>query len=198
VRIPGLGYQVGFFPFSSRPTRALPRTDEGVVIGLHGPGIGFVGSGPTSVRQLRSNGIVVSANVGDGTNRVVVVVPDGVTKVTLTALRFLHQPQAHTANLVTSISPVDENVVLFQLSSLTAHSVRLTPTELAPFFSMNAGRGCKASYAVYALPASALMTWSDPDGSVIRRQTIDFPLYISAQHPRPGTTPPNTTCPAAR
>lgn len=73
-------------------------------------------------------------------------------------------------------------------------SLHLDPAHLGRFFSKGSGRGCKLSYAVYALPASAQMIWLRLDGSVIRDQTIEFPLYVSTHHPAPGTTTRNPTC----
>lgn len=54
--------------------------------------IRLTGGGPASVGELRFDGLVLSANVGDGTNRGVAIVPDGVGKVTIGAFRLLDQP----------------------------------------------------------------------------------------------------------
>jgi hypothetical protein len=198
VRLPGSGYEVDFLPVASTPTSFLPLGGEGLAITLHGPGIYLDASGPklTDVTALRSHGAVLSANVGDGVNRGVIVVPDGVARVTLRVVRVLNQPRARER--ATASWPVRDNVALFQLDNVTVPSLRslhLDPTTLSHFFYQGSGQGCDVTSAIYALPATAHMTWFNAAGTPINERPIDISLYVmSTHHPVPGTTTQNPMC----
>jgi hypothetical protein len=205
VRLPGLGYRVGFFPVAIRPAAAVATSaaGEGLTITLHGPHIYLLGSGepPVSAATLRSRGLVVSANVGDGINRGMVVVPDGVARVVLRGF-VIRQPAHATAGGVRSTSArVRDNVALFGLDHLNMAALHLDPARLSRFFSQGAGSDCTLRYAIYAIPASAQMAWLNAAGATIRTQTIQLPLYVSTNHPPPGTLrapAPGSGCHAAR
>lgn len=59
---------------------------------------------------LRAHGLVLSGNVGDGINRGVMVVPDGVASVRLRAFRLPSQPSADTRGIASTNTPVHANV----------------------------------------------------------------------------------------
>jgi hypothetical protein len=185
----GRGYQVAIFPTTTRSTAAVQR-GEGVVITLRGPRIYLADSGPkpTSVQALRAQGLLLSAYVNSGINRGVILVPDGVSKVTLANFRLLAPSAVRLDQLPQTTSAVSDNVALFQLSGLTEQSLHLNPQRLGRYFSQGSGRGCRISFAIYELPATAQMSWLNPAGNTIRRTTTDLRLYVGTRHPAPGTT----------
>ena len=194
ARVPPLGYQVTFLPFASRSWRQFPEGGEGLTIAVHGPHIGSEGGGPVDAATLKAHGLQLFSNVGYGLNLGVIVVPDGVARVKLRALRINGHPTANTTVIAVTSSPVHENAAVVQIKNLIVGRLGLSWANFPGQFSMNAGRGCRGSYTIFSVPdASALMIWQSPAGRTLRQQTIRFPLYVSTHHPPPGT-PANSTC----
>jgi hypothetical protein len=81
-----------------------------------------------------------------------------------------------------------------QLTGLTEQNLHLNPRALGRYFYQGSGRGCQISFAIYALPATAQMTWLNGVGDAIHRATITLPLYVGTQHPAGGTTTRGPGC----
>jgi hypothetical protein len=161
-----------------------------VVITLRGPGIYLAASGPepATVQAIRSRGLLLSDHVDDTINRGVIPVPDGVAKVTLDHFQLTAPTASHLNQIAPATSTVTNNLASFQLAGITEHDLHLNPRDLRPYFSQASGHGCQITFAVYALPATAQMTWLNAGGDTVHRTTIALTLYASTHHPVPGTT----------
>lgn len=188
----GGGYRVAIFPTVDVITTSSRRepAGEGVVITLRGPGIYLAvsGPGPTSVQAIRSRGLLLSDHVDDTINRGVILLPDGVVKVTLAHFRLTAPTASHLDQIAPATSTVTNNLAVFRLAGITEHNLHLNPRALRPYFSQASGHGCQITFAVYALPATTQMTWLNAAGNTIHHTTIALTLYVSTHHPVPNTT----------
>jgi hypothetical protein len=192
VDVLGSGYRVGLLPYSSKGKIA------GVAVTLRGPGIDYLAAGPWSdstvippgLSELRTHGLMLSAYVAQGVNRGVIVVPDGVARVVLGPVRVTDRSvTGRIAPMRGVTATVQENVALFQLNGLTVQNLELRSDALRRFFSEGSGAACRLTLAIYRLPAEAHMLWLAPDGKVVKRTLIRFPVYVGTHHPAPGTVP---------
>jgi hypothetical protein len=191
VVVPGSAYRVGLIPLS------IARTGAGVAVTLRGPGIYDVAdgpwrggaSGPFGLTAIRTRGALLSAYAAAGIDRGVIVVPDGVARVVIGPVHLLDTAiTARFTPTAGATAGVHDNVALFQLSGLTVQNLELRTHALARFFSSGSGHGCRINFAVYALPATAIMTWFGPNGRLVNHVRINLPLYVGTHHPAPGTT----------
>jgi hypothetical protein len=125
------------------------------------------GNGPASVTAFRSRGLADTHFVRGGGSLAVVIVPDGVTRVTLGAFRTTlrgHQFGAtlNLSNLRAAAAVVHENVAALEIGAITALGQRFRP-------------------AVAGVPAAGQMTWFGPNGKVINHRTIDFTLWVDVR-----------------
>lgn len=190
------GYHVAIFPTVVTYAIRQARPGEGILMTLHGPGIYFAGTSltPTGAQTIRARGLLVSAYAAAGVNRGVMLVPDGVAKVTLDHFRLLAPNAVSLPQVPPGTSTVSDNVALLQFSRLTEQSLNLNPKSLGRYFSQGSGRRCKTTFAIYALPATAQMTWADASGQTMRHITISLRLYVGTDHPASGTTPRYPRC----
>lgn len=201
VAVPGSGYQVGLLPYTGGEGIA------GVAVTLHGPGIYYLAAGPWSdsttfppgLAALRSRGLMLSAYVSDGIDRGVLVVPDGVARV---AIGPVHLTDLSITSRVTPTpgagAAVHDNVALFQLNGLSVANLRLKADRLGRFFYQGSGRECHINFAIYALPATATMTWFGRGGRPVNHVRLNFRVYVGTHHPAPGATVRDPRCSATR
>lgn len=191
----GNGYRAAIFP--TRIERSTPQAlaGEGVVLALRGPGLYIITSmTPTSVPVLRDHGLLLSDYVASGVDRGVMLVPDGVARLTLDHFRLLAPDAAALGQVPSITAPVTENVALLRITGLTERNLHLDPHALGRYFHEGSGRGCQITFAVYSLPATAQMTWLSGGHTSIRRTTINLHLDIGTHHPAPGTTTSGPGC----
>lgn len=186
VRLGRSGYRVSIFP-----AVGVKRAQASVLLTFRGPGVYFTESesGPTDLPVLRSQGVLVSAYAAPGIDRDALLVPDGVSKVALDHFRLLAPKRARLPHLAATISPVRDNVAFLQLGGVTEHTLHLDPRSLGRYFTQGSGRDCTITFAVYALPATARMTWVNADGVATHRVTVHLRLYLGTHHPVATTLP---------
>jgi hypothetical protein len=192
VRAVKLGdrYTAAIFPTKIERSTAQAQRGEGVVLALRGPGLYIIDSmTPTSTQALRNHGLLLSAYVASGVDRGVMLVPDGVAQITLDHFRLLGPRRASLGQIPARTSTVTDNVALLQITGLTEHNLDLNPHALGRYFHQESGHDCQIPLAVYSLPATAQMTWLNPEHQTIRRTTISLRLDVGTHHPAPGTTP---------
>lgn len=163
VSIPGWGAKVMIAPSTYQPSPRSRRRSEGLNVALRNPGSNLTGTGPrpTTVASLRTHGLTVVTGSRDGTTRGVVIVPDGVARITLGPFRLLRAPAAiNPGEIANATSTVHDNVAAFQLSRLTA-----------------ASHHPRSSLVI--VPAAARATWFDANGKVNARTTTDLNLLVS-------------------
>jgi hypothetical protein len=167
----GGGYQVAIFPAVDvrRTSSNRQPAGEGVVITLRGPGIYLAVSGPEpmSVQAIRSRGLLLSDHVDDTINRGVILVPDGVAKVTLDHFALTAPTASSLDQIAPTTSTVTNNLAVFQLAGITEHNLHLNPRGLRTYLRQASGHGCQIT---------------------IHRTTIAVTLYVSTHHPVPDTT----------
>ena len=142
---------------------------EGLALELRLPGTGLNAESATSVAVLRAQGVSI-VTYDRGRNVGAIVVPDGVTKVTLSAFRaprILHLTRFRIPTVTTS---VHDNVVVFHVVAprVTAHGRR--PGDPMP--------------GLVSADAYTRMTWFGAQGQILNRTTIDIPFnfIVRAHH----------------
>lgn len=190
VAVPGSGYTVGLFPVTARPPASAGPIILGVAATLHGPGIvlsatdppRFGGaSAPGGLAEIRKEGLILSAYVSDGINRGAILVPDGVSRVVVGPVHLLDTTVTSRFTPTSGASAVvHDNVALFQLNGLSVKNLQLNSHRLGRYFSRGSspGGGCPINFVVYALPATATVTWFAPDGRLANHIRINFPVYV--------------------
>jgi hypothetical protein len=181
VRIPDWHAKVGIEPTTSRRSRSSAQRSEGVDLEL------WIGSQPTippsideetgaplgSVVTVRDHGLGLTAgvrrrNLLDG----VVLVPDGVARVTLHVIRVLASPvRVNPSEFGTATAAVHDNIAAFQLSLPTVTSREV----ISGWFDTS---------------AVAQATWFDAGGGVIKHTTTNFPVEVKIEGPRRTLLPP--------
>ncbi|MBV9605159.1 MAG: hypothetical protein JO027_08630 [Solirubrobacterales bacterium] len=198
VAVPGSRYEVGIFPVNVQSGAPPLRTLRDVAVTLDGPGVrGAAGTGPWGLTSIRTRGLVVSDYVSAGVNRGVFLVPDGVARVVIGPVHLL-DPSISTRFAPTdgATAAVHDNVALFQLNGLTVQNLQLHVGKLGRFFREGSGRGCGITFAIYALPATATVTWFAADGQLVNHFRLTLGVYVGTHHPAPGTTTVNPGCAA--
>jgi hypothetical protein len=156
VVAPGSGYRVGLLPYTSAGTIA------GIAVTLRGPGIDYLAGGPwrdsttiaPGLSALRTRGLMVSAYVSDGVNRGAIVVPDGVARVVIGALRLVDRSVTRRVRPTAGVSAVaHDNVAVLGLNGLTVQNLELRSRALRHFFMQGSGPECRLTLAIYRLPA---------------------------------------------
>jgi hypothetical protein len=191
----GDGYRAAVFPTTVERSTPQALAGEGVVLALRGPGLYIITSmTPTSVPVLRDHGLLLSDYVASGVDRGVMLVPDGVALLALDHFRLLAPHAASLGQIPSTTSTVTNNVALLRITGLTEHNLHLDPHTLGRYFTQGSGRGCRITFAVYSVPATAQMTWLSAGHTPIRRTTISLQLDIGTHHPAPGTTTSGPVC----
>lgn len=192
----GDGYRAAIFPTKIDRFTPQAQAGEGVVMALRGAGLYIITSmAPTSVQALRNAGLLLSAYAASGVDRGVMLVPDGVAQITLDHFRLLAPRKVSLGQVPPTTSTVTDNVALLQINGLTEHNLHLNPHLLGRYFHQGSGHGCKTTFAVYSLPATAQMTWLNPGHTPIRRITINLQLDVGTNQPAPRTTETFRGCP---
>jgi hypothetical protein len=159
VDIPAWSAKVQLAPFSWQPSPASPQRSEGLAIGLGGPGpaSGVTGSTvlPATVATIRDHGFALMASVSVGccTTQGVIVVPDGVARLTLGPLHLISPPVPVMPSELPSVTvPVKDNVAAFQIRVPTV-------------------TGRVKNSVLWSVDATAQDTWIDAGGKVVARTT---------------------------
>jgi hypothetical protein len=186
----GDGYRAAVFPTEIERSSPEAQRGEGVVIALRGPVafFSFIASPiPTSVQALRSHGLLLSDYVAGGVDRGVMLVPDGVAQITLDHFRLVAPHAALLSQIPSTTSTVTDNFALLRITGLTEQNLHLDPHTLGPYYDGASGQGCRTTFVVYSLPATARMTWFSRRHTTIRRITINLRLDVGTHHPAAGT-----------
>jgi hypothetical protein len=180
----GDGYTATITPTAVTQTTRLARRGQAVVLSLQGPKRGSLQtSNPASLPMIRHRGLLISTFERFGDNRGVILVPNGVAHVTLADLRVPTSAAARTSAISISTSKVSENISVLMITGLTERNLRPDPSALTRFFISSTGSACHATFAVYALPATAQMTWRDSAGRIIRNVAVKFRLDLGINDP---------------
>ena len=177
-RIPAWSAKVLIVPTTFQPSPSSPRRSEGVNLVLRIgsaptiPPSSETGTGPrpTSIDTVRAHGLALADNVrGNYMLDGVVLVPDGVAKITLRVIRIIRTPVTiDPSQFGTATAPVHDNIAAFQLPIPTATSRH-------------------AFSSLFGTAAVAQATWYDTDGNVIKHTTtsLDVLIKVSGTKPRP-------------
>jgi hypothetical protein len=159
VGIPAWNAKVQLAPFSWQPSLASPQRSEGLAmtIGGPGPGTGVTGSttAPATVATIRDHGFALMASVSVGccTTQGVIVVPDGVARLSLGPFHLISPPVPVSAAELPSVTvPVKDNVAAFQIRIPTV-------------------TGRVENPVLWGVLATAHDTWFNANGKVIARTT---------------------------
>jgi hypothetical protein len=178
VSVPSLRAHVLIAPTTYRPVKGSRRRSEGINLEVVSPGNEGTGTGPrpATVGSVLTHGLSVFFGTGAGSNPGVLLVPDGVARVTFGPARPLSfqtpyrvNPRAVAAATasVYATSAVHHNIAAFSLK---------IPTIASP----------KAYSNTPAIAATAPTTWYASDGRVIRRTTTQIDVIINViGRPRP-------------
>jgi hypothetical protein len=149
---------VGFYPVSEQPSPRAPRRVEELGVSLRVPGSLAAGISAQPVSALLAHGLdpftyARHANVG------VIVVPDGVAKVTLGAIHLALGDLVSPTPLAipATTATVHDNIAAF----------RLPVPSVSPWPSVPAGRSGMSSSGAYVRE-----TWLGPEGRVIKHLTV--------------------------
>lgn len=178
IRIPAWHAKLAFEPATFQPSASTPHRTEGLELELWTglartiPPSTDDGTGPrpTSVGVLLAHGLtLIGGPLGrDG----VVVVPDGVARVTLGPIRLIGPPaRVDASKFGTVTAAVRDNVAAFRMPMLTASNRRIYS-------------------GLFGVPAVAQAVWFDPTGKVIKRTTTDLDLIIKVVGKGPLPRPP--------
>lgn len=169
VAFPAWHGKVGIDPTTWRPSASSRRRSEGINLNLWVgakptiPPSSDEGTGPrpTSVGTLLAHGLALATNLPGGSVLYgVVLVPDGVARVTLRPIRVGASPvRIEPGRLGTGDAPVRDNIGTFQLPIPTV----IDRTAISGLF------GTSAMFRA---------TWRDSSGSVIRRTTTRIDVLI--------------------
>lgn len=173
VTIPRLTATVTIVPTTFRPSLHSSHRSEGLELTLQLPGSGVTGTGPlpTSAAAMKAHGLALSD--GQPVNNSVegvILVPDGVAKVTLAPFRLISPPaQIAPTEFGTITAAVHDNVAAYR-------------------FRIPNGTNRKMWNGIYGVPAEAQATWFDASGNVIRHTTTELDLFITlhGKGPFPG------------
>jgi hypothetical protein len=191
----GDGYRAAVFPAQIARSTLHAQRGVGVVLALRGPGLYIITTmTPSTVQELSDHGLLLSDYVASGVDRGVMLVPDGVAQITLDHFRLLAPRHASLDQVPPTTSGVTDNMALLQITGLTEHNLHLNPQALGRYFHQGSGRGCRITFAVYSLPATARMTWLTSSYTPIRHSTIKLQLEIGTHHPAPRTTTSRPGC----
>ena len=170
-------------PTTFKPSPSSSRRSEGVNLVLRIGSAATIppssesgtGPRPTSIDTIRAHGLALTNNVrGNDTLDGVVLVPDGVAKITLRVTRIIKAPVTVDPNQFgTATAPVHDNIAAFQLPIPTATSRH-------------------AFSSLFGTAAVAQVTWYGTDGNVIKHTTtsLDVLIKVSGTKSRPGGAGP--------
>jgi hypothetical protein len=146
----GLGKRITF-------TLHGPRI-EGLSVLLRLPGTASVQASPVTVAALQAHGANVFTYVHHH-NTGVVVVPDGVTSVRLSAFHVTSRVHVDPVLIPAVTASVHNNIALFHV--------------VAPTVTTHGGPPGDGASGMYSTGADVRMTWFGPHGQVLKHSTID-------------------------
>lgn len=173
VKIPAWHAKVGIEPATWQPSPSSPQRSEGLDLELWIgtkpmiPPSSEDGTGPqlTSIDTIRAHGLALAGNAR-GQNLIdgVLLVPDGVARITLRLSRVIRAPvRIDPSQFGTATAAVHDNIAPFQLSMPT-----LIPT----------GSGQSTVSGMFGTSAVAQTTWFDASGNVIKHTTTNLDVLI--------------------
>lgn len=173
VKIPAWHAKVGIEPATWQPSPSSPQRSEGLDLELWIgtkptiPPSSEDGTGPqlTSIETIRSHGLALAENArGQHLIDGVLLVPDGVARITLRLTRVIRTPVGvDPSQFGSATATVHDNIAPFQLSIPT-----VIPT----------GAGRDTVSGMFGTSAVAQTTWFDSSGNVIKHTTTDLDVLI--------------------
>lgn len=180
VHLPAWHAKAALEPATFQPSPSSPNRVEGLDLNLWIgsartiPPSSDTGTGPrpTTVSTLLAHGLAITdgtpgKKLVDG----VMVVPDGVARITLTPIRLIHPPvTVNPSRFGTATATVRDNVAAFQLPIPTLANRHAFSGE-------------------FGAPAVAQDVWFDAGGNVVKRTTTTLDLFVtvSGKGPSPGS-----------
>ena len=142
---------------------------EGLALELRLPGTGLNAESATSVAVLRAQGVSI-VTYDRGRNVGAIVVPDGVTKVTLSAFRAPRILHLTRFRIPTVTASVHDNVAVFHVVAPRVTTHGRGPGDPMP--------------GLVSADAYTRMTWFGAQGQILNRTTIDIPFnfIVRAHH----------------
>jgi len=153
--------------FGERDTVSLygPRV-EGLALALRLPGTDGVALTPSTVGALQAHGLNLFTYVHHQ-NTGVVIVPDGVTNVSLSDFRVTSRVHVDPTLIPAVTASVHNNIALFHV--------------VAPTVMTHGGLPGEGASGIYSTGAYARMTWLGPQGQILNRTTINIAFSFIAQ-----------------
>jgi hypothetical protein len=181
VQLPAWHAKVALEPATFQPSPSSPKRLEGLDLDLWVgsaatiPPSEELGTGPrpASVSTVLAHGLALTDD-GHGTHVIgVVVVPDGVARITLRPIRLIAPPVPVNPNRFGAVSAtVHHNIAVFQLPIPTVASRR-------------------AYSGQFGVPAVAQTIWFDAAGNMLKRTTTNLDVMVTVLgKPSPGSRRP--------
>lgn len=172
VRLPAWRAKVGIEPVTWRPSPASPQRAEGLDLELWIgsrptiPPSSEDGTGPqtTSVATIGAHGLAL-ADPAPGGRRLdgVVLLPDGVARITLRPVRLLRSPvKVALGRFGAASATVHDNIAAFRLAIPTVARAR-------------------GVTGMFGTSVVADVTWYGASGTVTRRTTTEIPVLIAVR-----------------
>jgi hypothetical protein len=179
VSFPSLGAKVAIVPVKLGSRRSAARS-EGLSVWLGDRGGGLSGTSPVTVASFRSQGINDAAYRLGGGTLAMLVVPDGVARVTLGPFRPSpsRTPVGVRIDLsqLSAAAAVRENVAALLIGTIRAPAPRRHPNQRPA----RAGASVPPNTRV-AVIATVRMTWFAPNGKIVNQPTINLPIWVTLQ-----------------
>jgi hypothetical protein len=186
----GGGYTAVIDPVDVARTTHLAHRGQAIVLGLHGPQRGPMNmTTPATLKTVRHQGLLVSAFTRLGTNRGAILVPNGVADVTLTHLDVHGTSAAADSAVKVSTTKVSHNISILRISGVTSRALNPRVAALKRYYISSVAQGCHTTQAVYALPATAEMSWRNSSGTRIHHTTISLRVKVGITNPPQNTAP---------
>ena len=171
IKIPAWHAKVGIEPTTWQPSPSSPQRSEGVDLELWiGPKSTIppssdqgTGPRPTRAGVIRSHGLALASSAGGNLLDGVVLVPDGVAKVTLRVSRVIDPPvKVNPSQFGTATAAVHDNIAAFQLT--------------LPHVTVKKGLS-----GMFGTPGVLQTTWFDARGNVIKHTTTHLDVVITVK-----------------
>jgi hypothetical protein len=192
-------------PVRAAHVPGISRGTYGLVFALKAPGVGSTmsslnGGGDTgeavstvpltSIPEFEQRGAIASYDVtrpghrASNANRIAILVPDGVTSVTLADLSLANalsgKPVRH---LETLAGPVHHNIALLQIDNLALARLGHAVHQAAVSDNTEERRGCLLARS-YSVRATAQLHWQR-NGHTSRTSEVSLFLYVNATPTKP-------------
>lgn len=170
ISVPSLHALVLIAPTTYQPSTTSPRRTEGINLLVASPGNDGAGTGPrpSTVRSFLAHGINIFFGMSARSNPGVMLVPDGVARVTLGPAR----PQRFQTPYHVSAKAVSRATATVDASAVVHDNIAAFDLEVPRIVSP------KAYSFTPAIAATSPMTWYAADGRVIRRTTAQIYVLV--------------------